>query len=478
MQDTFNLLDEKWIPVLRTNGRPGRVGIREAFVEAGSIRQIAASNPMDRVALLRFLLAVLYWCKGNPPDGDEMSRILAEGQFPAAWFDKLDGQRDCFNLLGAGKRFYQDRDARRERPSTDLLQEVPTGNNFWHFRHSTDRIDGLCPACCALGLLRLPLFSVSGLPDLKSGINGTPPIYVLPVGPSLLHTLCLNWVPCSSLASPSWEQPDARPQDGQPVPLLPGLTMLSRRVWLHDPGPPRGVCIACGRQQPSLVLACEFQSAGDQENEHWVDPHVVYVEKKAGRKALTTPDLTKSFFRMDKPWIPLFIGISSSPTSHPYRNAGRLLIVGFATDKAKNIDVWERTCVLPNPGTTATQAAGPAESLSIWQDEGGKLFVRLKPRGSKARGGEFAIAVTAIRPHVETRVSAHVAELLAQPDSAWPQAVDEYRRMLPVIAKSLAPGSTTRSVQRRNQIANALPDMTAKPAAKAGKPKAAKGGGK
>ena len=31
------------------------------------IRQIAASNPMDRMAILRFLLALLYWCKGNPP---------------------------------------------------------------------------------------------------------------------------------------------------------------------------------------------------------------------------------------------------------------------------------------------------------------------------------------------------------------------------------------------------------------------------
>jgi len=55
MCDT-NLLTMKWIPVLRTNGKPDRVGIRDALTQAGSIRQIAASNPMDNVSLLRLLL--------------------------------------------------------------------------------------------------------------------------------------------------------------------------------------------------------------------------------------------------------------------------------------------------------------------------------------------------------------------------------------------------------------------------------------
>jgi len=54
----FNLLTENWIPVLRVDGRTDRVGIKSALAEAGRIRQIAASNPMDNVALLRFPPAV------------------------------------------------------------------------------------------------------------------------------------------------------------------------------------------------------------------------------------------------------------------------------------------------------------------------------------------------------------------------------------------------------------------------------------
>jgi CRISPR type I-E-associated protein CasA/Cse1 len=169
----YNLLEEQWVPVLWTDSnKVSRIGILEALRQANRVRQIAASNPMDRVAIFRFLLALLYWCRGNPPTETD---TVFEKSFPVDWFSKLETHKEYFNLLGEGKRFYQDSGATRLRAITDLIQEVPTGNNFWHFRHSTDKIDGLCPACCAMGLLRLPLFSVSGLPDLKAGINGTPP---------------------------------------------------------------------------------------------------------------------------------------------------------------------------------------------------------------------------------------------------------------------------------------------------------------
>ena len=48
----FNLIDEPWIPVLYHDGTWKRIGIRKALEDAGKIRQIAASNPTDRVAQL------------------------------------------------------------------------------------------------------------------------------------------------------------------------------------------------------------------------------------------------------------------------------------------------------------------------------------------------------------------------------------------------------------------------------------------
>jgi len=52
----YNLLIERWIPVIRHDGKYDRVGIREALTQAGGIRQIAASNPIDPLKVRKLSL--------------------------------------------------------------------------------------------------------------------------------------------------------------------------------------------------------------------------------------------------------------------------------------------------------------------------------------------------------------------------------------------------------------------------------------
>ncbi len=463
----YNLLEEQWIPVLMRDGEYRRVGITEALTQAGHIREIAASNPMDRVAIVRFLLALLYWCKGNPPSEP---RPHLGARFPEDWFRKLDDQRDCFNLLGERERFYQLRNARRRRPATDLLQEIPTGNNFWHFRHSTDGKDGLCPTCCATGLLRLPLFSVSGLPDLKSGINGTPPVYVVPWAMSLLATLRANWLWHRELGVPAWVKPDIRPTPDGDVPLLIGLTLLSRRVWLHDPSAP-GLCIGCGTEGEALIRECEFETAGKQKNDRWDDPHVVYSDDKP-RKAERAPDLTAAAkFGMDRPWPHLLARVLEAGKFTLAHSPSSLFVVGFSTQQAKNIDAWERVLAVP-PGPLIAEDFGA--SIRQWRRNAQGLQQRTARSKLQATGHppgkegpprkhpDIRSALVSIRPHVENGVSANLGQLLSEGDLAWEEAAREYRPMMKVVARSLSPGFTTEAVEWRKQIANALPDMRRK----------------
>jgi len=287
--DSYNLLDKDWIPALYRCGKWARVGIRKAFEHAGQIRQIAASNPMDRVAILRFLLALLYWCKGNPPENAD---AVCGSSFPSDWLSKLDAHKDCFNLLGEGKRFYQYRQSAAKRPAPPLsanylIHEVPTGSNVWHFRHSIDKHDGLCLACCAVGLLRLPLFATSGGRGKPPGVNSKPPIYLIPIGNSLQQTLRLSWQKASELGTPSWKNPDQRlPKTGK-VPLLVGLTWLPRRVWLGSPEEPKANCISCG-QTELLIRYSVFAPIGSQKTDEggsgreWRDPHVIYQTSGKG----------------------------------------------------------------------------------------------------------------------------------------------------------------------------------------------------
>lgn len=479
----YNLLEENWIPVLYLDGQWGRVGIRKALEDAGRIRQIAASNPMDRVALLRFLLAVLYWCRGNPTGLEEKDRILAEGRFPANWFGKLEERRECFNLLGEGKRFCQNEAYKHftaEHTTDYLIHEVPSGTNKWHFRHATDGADGLCPACCAMGLIRLPVFATSAGRGMKPstgkspGINSKPPLYILPVGKSLAATLLLLWQPTQlELGTPGWETPgDKLPQKGE-VPLLTGMTWLPRSVWLGDPERPESICASCGRQE-LLIRLCVFDGKGSMKTEGrvWRDPHLVYEAATDGKAtALQTSNALGASDTAAGHWARRMAGILRARQPG---GDGLLWIVGFST--VQNDKYLEASEYLVPGCSWSQQEQELVTLLEQWEKEGAILGRQVRPRASKRKHVEIRPAIDSVRPHVEAKVSARADELLGGGRVAWERVAREYSPLMEVIAKSLAPGFTTESLLRHNEIAQALPRMTAQPTTKSRKPRAKKEG--
>ncbi|HUY14521.1 MAG TPA: type I-E CRISPR-associated protein Cse1/CasA [Terriglobia bacterium] len=471
----YNLLEEKWIPVLWQYGHSDRVGVIEALSQAGRIRQIAASNPMDRLAILRFLLVLLYWCKESPPDGED-----SISSFPSDWFKKLKDHRDCFNLLGDGKRFYQcnaKSGKERKLSANYLMQEVPTGTNVWHFRHSTDKRDGLCPACCAAGLLRLPLFATSGGRGKPPGLNQKPPVYVMPVGVSLAETLRLSWrkVSDSDLGMPTWEKPDlSLPKHGN-VPLLIGLTWLPRRVWLDNPVEPQANCISCGRKQP-LIRQCVFAGIGstktddDGQGRVWSDPHTI----SDGEDVVKPSDALGATDAAAGQWTKIAAGILGGKKANGKRN---LWIVGFATVKNdKYLEAMEYEVPLSST-LDDRQVAESVETIERWRKEGWKLARKAKPRGTSRKHLEIPPTIAAVRPHVETTVSEKLGELISQGGDAWEQAAREYSPMMAAVAKSLSPGFTTAALRRRREIANVRPNMRPDTAA-AGRAGRKKGGNK
>lgn len=468
----YNLLEEEWIPVLYHDGRWERVGIRKALGEAHQIRQIAASNPMDRVATLRFLLAVLYWCKGSPP---KYTSGKFDDPLPANWFSKLDENRECFNLLGDGKRFYQHSPSKQtvaEHATHYLIHEIPSGTNKWHFRHATDRREGLCPACCAMGLLRLPAFATSGGKGMDKdsgkspGINQKPPLYMMPVGVSLAQTLRLSWRPCENLQTPEWETPDAKlPKKGH-VPLLMGLTWLPRRVWLTDPEEPEGKCISCGRKE-RLIRRCMFDGKGSQKTEGriWRDPHVIYEQSRKGDiTSLHAKDALSAADAGAGQWARILAGMlrknEASDAAYPF--IPDAWVVGFSTIQSdKYLEAIEFLVALPS----SHQIQESIERIERWQKERSTLTRRLRPRNEKSlsrRHVEIPPILAAVRPHIEGSMFAKAGELAGGTDEAWQRAAEEYRPFMRKIARSLSPGFTTAAVQRRREIGFTVPDMEPK----------------
>jgi CRISPR system Cascade subunit CasA len=475
----FNLLDEAWIPVLRTNGTCDRVGIREALTEAGSIRQIAASNPMDRVAIVRLLLAALYWCKGYPSPQEEEDRLSGDGRFPPDWFKKLDDCRKYFNLLGDGPRFFQNEGLKNRPPKHTthyLMHEVPSGTNAWHFHHTTDQSGGLCAACCATGLARLPVFATSGGKGKSPGINSKPPLYVIPVGTTLATTLRLSWrYGDASLGMPEWETPGYElPRRGN-VPLLPGMTWLPRNVWLGNREKNETACVSCGRAE-RVLRRCVFDGKGGSrgEDRRWRDPHVVPVP--LGRNAtgpLQTSDALKSKDAAAGQWVRALAAILGQRTVD--QGAG-IWAVGFST--VKNDKYLEATELLVAPERWPSPAEDWIALAEQWQQEGRAVMRRARsPSASSTRHEvELDIVLGAVRAHVESRLASRIDGLLSDAEGEWVKATREYQKMMAAVAMSLAPGFTTRAIRRRNQIARSGPDMAPTSRCRKGEAPPRKGG--
>ncbi|MBX3458585.1 MAG: type I-E CRISPR-associated protein Cse1/CasA [Planctomycetes bacterium] len=286
-QHSFNLLHKPWIPVLWRAGRAERVGIKSALTSAGKIRQIAASNPMDNVALLRFLLAVLLWCKPNAQD--ELTKLPANAPgVPENWLTNLNPHTAAFELLGPGPRFYQDsslRGKRKQRPIGDLVSEFPTETKVNHLRHAVDKQYGLCPACCALGMVRHCSFANYLGSGYTSGINGGAPTYVNSHKASLAATIAAN-LPLQAAAAekPPWLSSD-RPQNVSPI---SAFAWRPRGVWLGEPQEDRSVCAYCGETE-SVISQHSFAGGWDPPavthaggKKFWDnDPHLLLVQSNA-----------------------------------------------------------------------------------------------------------------------------------------------------------------------------------------------------
>ncbi|MCX7625705.1 MAG: type I-E CRISPR-associated protein Cse1/CasA [Candidatus Sumerlaeaceae bacterium] len=245
----FSLVKDPWLPVLFNNGTQDRLTLLEVFDCAEEIRSVAAPNPLDRFALLRFLAIVAAW---SCP-----SQTLPRWQEICSGVPSfLEQHMQCFNLFGDGPRFYQDAAAKNKNDTVGkLFHEIPTGTNIAHFMHVTDEGGyGICPGCCTVALLRLPVFSTVG----GKGYSPSP----RPTGTyAFAHTECLaeaiSWgasrilqiasTTNTPLGDPVWSS------NPQPSGFLEKLTMSPRWVWLHDPSSNIKPCLMCGNSSQLIT---------------------------------------------------------------------------------------------------------------------------------------------------------------------------------------------------------------------------------
>lgn len=353
---SFNLMDRAWIPVTMLDGSYAELSITDTFAEAGEIRSIDGDIPLQRFALSRMLIAILYGVYGNDfpieiwqalfdrgPKDPEVSRMIRE---------YCEDYRDRFDLFDPVAPFYQVaglHTAKHEMSGLErLVLDVPGGEPFFTTRMG-EGLKVMSAAEAARWLVTMQAYDASGI---KSGAVGDPrvkggkgyPIGVawaghlggyLIEGQNLWQTLMLNLVSWQVFGlgdstvewhddAPVWEREPLteKPAEGfdQPaeetgnVGCFHGpatlLTWQSRRMLLEHQG-----------QKVTGVLMCNGDRLKPQ-NAHHYEMMSGWRRSETQEKSLKKPlvymprkhDPTRALWR----GLPLLtVGESQDPNNRP-----------------------------------------------------------------------------------------------------------------------------------------------------------------
>lgn len=448
----YNLLCDNWVNVVYLSGKPDRISLVQTLKDAHCL-QLAYSNPMDRFAVFRFLLALGYWCFANTNVEPEPDKPL-----PVSWIPWLEENKEYFELFGDGKRFFQADPSSRIRAITDLIHEIPTAHNLCHFKHVTDYIDGLCEACCIKGLLRLPVFTTVGGRGIGAGINNTPPFYLLWHANDLAGMLVQNWQPWDNMGIPAWL--GSFQKESRKVGLLAGMTWLPRKVHLHDPVSGQAACCSCGLPSKALVYSCSIKPEPVPEGLKWKDPHGVYTDQGKSLQSKIKLMSNDRYTFADRDWYsPLFSYLHAEGNSRQ----GKLWLVGFASDKAKSIDIWDKIIELEGTDTNdelLAQLANRATALNA---------MRKKPLRGDFKKSVGTPQIADIIPHAESRIAINAGKMTENRGYSWQDADTEYGELLTKVACSLEPAQTVDARLKRGKFISrkpwpVIPESKTKPA--------------
>ena len=264
----FNLIDERWIPVIFSDGHFEEVSLWTAFEEAHRIRAISGDVPPQDAVIVRLMLAALYCTYSRrSPDGaeaamideqdalDRWSRLWSEGRFDMEVLGRyLSEYRDRFYLFHPDRPFFQARiDKGTEYNAAKLngaLSESANKPRLFTTVSGNEK-DSMGYPEATRWLLYVNAFDdTSSKPSVRGQNMPSPGCgwvgklgFVMIVGDNLFETLMLNLVMTSEDGSPfpdgpaAWETETVNISERVEVPLPASpqemLTLQDRRLLLR-----------------------------------------------------------------------------------------------------------------------------------------------------------------------------------------------------------------------------------------------------
>ncbi|MDC7951641.1 type I-E CRISPR-associated protein Cse1/CasA [Methanomassiliicoccaceae archaeon COG_1] len=261
----FNLLDEPWIVVLSRNGTIETIGLKEVFQRADEFEGLAGDSQCQDIAVMRFLLAILYATHLRAPSSvsktcseeatiDRWKSIWEKGNFKDGTIsDYLEGQRDRFWLFHPDFPFFQSIvDKGTKYDANKLIGDLSESSNKPRL---FSNYGGVSKRVISYGDAARWLLYINGFDDTsvkpsvrKAGLSSTGVgwlgklglVYIK--GRNLFETLTLNFVLTDHKGEPFpdgkaiWERSptsEERVEIALPRSPIELLTMQSRRILLN-----------------------------------------------------------------------------------------------------------------------------------------------------------------------------------------------------------------------------------------------------
>lgn len=319
----YDVLIEKWIPVIMTDSTEAEYGMLEFFENAHKIKEIDESSPLVRYGMMRLMIAFVTDVF-RPESANDLSVLFEAGCFDMEKIKKYT--EDCKNEMGSNcfdlfdekypflQSAYDERYDKKDefKSVATLIREIPKATSHIHFVHATEDEHAYSPAVCARGLCSVNTFALAGGQGYSTGINGGfPPWFVLIKKENLFETIISNTVFKIQIEnSPLENNMDSPPvvwRDKtvvEPKKLIPatsylrGLTWTARRLSLvlTDKG---GICSLSSKATDILIKNIRYTwgwNCNDIKG-RWRDPHVGYSTDKKGEVRSIKPLSENSAWR-------------------------------------------------------------------------------------------------------------------------------------------------------------------------------------
>jgi CRISPR system Cascade subunit CasA len=247
---SFNLTQERWIPVVSQDWRRQEVSLIELFENADKYREIQADNPPTTLAIHRFLIAILHRAYNGPRDEEHWEEIRDDrGQ---KVIEYLNQHVDKFDLFHLEYPFMQDISIKSDAAGEIYQAAQIHGNNtstvFCHEHQWSQATISISEG--ARLLLRLQIFDVggkkAGATDSAGVIHTMGAANILVRGQTLQDTLMLNLMqynPAKEIPTavngedlPSWERPLLPIANRIPSGYIDHLTYQYRRCRIFLAG--------------------------------------------------------------------------------------------------------------------------------------------------------------------------------------------------------------------------------------------------